>query len=101
MKGVGAGGKDIRGDKKFGGVCHQTRRCRDRNGLRRFDRRPERSRGGAGTAGWGMGRDSVSSAQSKRVGMGVEQSDTGLEGGGTGCGGREMVTAGVGSGRGV
>ena len=34
-----------------------------------------------------MGRDSASSAQSKRVGMGIEH-------GGTGDGGRETVTAG-------
>ena len=73
MKGVGAGGKDIRGDKKFGGVRCQTvlyrrtRRRRDRNGLGRFERRPERSRGGAGIAGGEMGRDSASSAQSKRT----------------------------------
>ena len=97
---MGAGGKDICGDKKFSGVrrrtvlYRRTRRRRDRNGLGRFDRRPERSRGGAGTAGWGMGRDSASSAQSKRVGTGVEQGGTRLEGGGTGDGGRETVTAG-------
>ena len=48
-----------------------------------------------------MGREPASSAQSKRVGTGVEQGGMRLEGGGTGDGSHEMVTAGVGSRRGV
>ena len=46
--------------------------------------RLERSRGGAGMAGWGMGRDSASSAQSKRAGGG-ETARLGSSWGKLGC----------------
>ena len=53
----------------------------------------------------GAGIDVASSAQSRRMGTGVERGGTGLGGGGTGDGGCETVmvgvTAGVGSGQGV
>ena len=52
---------------KGGGARRRlVRRRRVPNGCRQPVLRPEMSRRGAGAAGWGMGRDSASSAQSKR-----------------------------------
>ena len=92
--------------KKNGRVRRRTHLRKDQNRPGKFEQRSERSHGGAGRAGGGMGMDSASSAQSKRVGRGEtaclwsslgELGQTGSEGGtGGGQGGIDGVISDVG-----
>jgi hypothetical protein len=94
IKGVEAGGKDIHGDKKFGGVPrHQVHHCNIQNGCTQPVLKAKRFRGGGYMAG-GAGIDAVSSSQSRQMGIGVEHSGTGLRSGGTGGRGRETMAMG-------
>jgi hypothetical protein len=87
--------KIFRDGKICGGARRRLiRRRRVPNGCTRSVLRPEISRRGVGVPGWGMGRDSESSAQSKRGGAGIKHGGIGLGGCETGDGGRKTMVAG-------
>lgn len=82
---------------RWGGARRRLVRRREvPNGHGQLVLRPEMSRGMVPGA---VGNDAASSAQSKRVGAGVEHGG-GLERGGMRGGGRKTVTAGVAAGMG-